>query len=148
MPLSSISPPQSFPALEKFDEWNEEKKKIHITGQSTVFINPRDLWYVKMGVNVGNETNGKDEFIRPVLVLKRVGNLLFVAPLTTKGKESNFYHTISTANYVDMQYARNISRVELSQCKVMDKKRFLDKIGCIDSSELWDIKKKLIKLLL
>jgi mRNA interferase MazF len=144
----SVSLPQSSSTLEKFDEWNEEKKKIHKKDIHEVYINPRDIWYVKMGINIGNETNGKGEFVRPVLILKRVGNLVFVAPLTTKGKESNFYHILSTVKYLDTQYARNISRVELSQCKMMDKKRFLDKIGSIDSTELWDIKKKLIKLLL
>jgi mRNA interferase MazF len=144
----TISPKQSFPALEKFDEWNEEKKKIQEKDTHEVYINPRDIWYVKMGINIGNETNGKGEFVRPVLVLKRVGNLVFVAPLTTKGKDSNFYHILSTVKYLDTQYSRDMSRVELSQCKMMDKKRFLDKIGIIDSVELWDIKKKLIKLLL
>lgn len=121
----TISPKQSFPALEKFDEWNEEKKKIQEKDTHEVYINPRDIWYVKMGINIGNETNGKGEFVRPVLVLKRVGNLIFVAPLTTKGKDSNFYHILSTVKYLDTQYSRDMSRVEL-----------------------WDIKKKLIKLLL
>ena len=80
----NVSPKQSFPALEKFDEWNEEKKGIHQKNAEKVFISPREIWYVKMCVNIGNETNGKKEFLRPVLVLKRVGNLIFIAPLTTK----------------------------------------------------------------
>ena len=144
----NVSPKQSFPALEKFDEWNEEKKWIHQKNAEKVFISPREIWYVKMGVNIGNETNGKKEFLRPVLVLKRVGNLIFIAPLTTKWKETNFYHHLVTAAYIDPQYARDVSHIELSQCKSIDRKRFLDKVGTIDSVELWDIKKKLIKLLL
>jgi mRNA-degrading endonuclease toxin of MazEF toxin-antitoxin module len=140
----SVSPKQSFLALEKFDEWNEEKKNIQQKNTHEVYINPRDIWYVKMGIN----TNGKSEFIRPVLVFKRVGNLLFVAPLTTKGKDSNFYHLLSTIKYLDTQYAREASYVELSQSRVIDRKRFLDKVGTIESAEFWDIKNKLIKLLL
>jgi predicted transcriptional regulator len=73
---------------------------------------------------------------------------LFVAPLTTKGKDSNFYHLLSTIKYLDPQYAREVSHVELSQSRVIDRKRFLDKVGIIESAEFWDIKNKLIKLLL
>jgi mRNA interferase MazF len=144
----SISPHPSPPPLEVFDAWNAEKKNIQRKDSHEIYINPRDIWYVKMGINIGNETNWKSEFIRPVLVFKRVGNLLFVAPLTTKGKDSNFYHLLSTIKYLDVQYTRETSHVELSQSRAIDRKRFLDKVGTIEPSEFWDIKKKLIKLLL
>ena len=59
MSFPTISPKQSFPALEAFDEWNEEKKTIHLQQGENIFINPRDIWYVKLGLNIGNEQNGK-----------------------------------------------------------------------------------------
>ena len=80
----AISPKQSFPILEKFDEWNEEKKSIHLSKEDNIFINPRDIWYVKLGLNIGNEQNGKGEFRRPVLVIRRIGNMYFCVPLTTQ----------------------------------------------------------------
>ena len=55
----SISPKQSFPALEKFDEWNEEKKGINQKNIEKLYLSPRDVWYIKMGMNIGNEQNGK-----------------------------------------------------------------------------------------
>ena len=55
----SISPKQSVPALEKFDEWNEEKKGINQKNIEKLYLSPRDVWYIKMGMNIGNEQNGK-----------------------------------------------------------------------------------------
>jgi hypothetical protein len=92
----SISPKQSFPALEVFDEWNEEKKKIQqqineeksLTEEEKkdkrVYINEREVWYMKLGQNLGSESNGKKFFRRPALVIKKVGSMFFVAPMTTK----------------------------------------------------------------
>ena len=79
-----INSRQSFPATEKFDEWNEEKKYLHSIKPKKKSIHPRDIWYVKLGQNMGNEENGKKEFRRPVLVIKRIGNMYFCVPLTTK----------------------------------------------------------------
>ncbi len=54
-----INSRQSFPATEKFDEWNEEKKYLHSEEIGERYINPREIWYIKMGMNIGNEQNGK-----------------------------------------------------------------------------------------
>jgi mRNA interferase MazF len=82
--LSSISPKQ-FPPLELFDKWNEEKKYLHsISERKDIFINPGEVWYIKMGINIGFEQNGKKEFRRPVLVIKKIGNMFLCMPLTTK----------------------------------------------------------------
>lgn len=64
MSFPPTSPPQSFPTLEKFDEWNEEKKKIQIKVNEEknlseeekkikkVYINQREVWYMKLGQNL------------------------------------------------------------------------------------------------
>ena len=91
----SVSPKQSFPALEVFDEWNEEKKELQsqIHHQKSlpkeeqkkiVYVNNREIWYAKLGMNLGSESNGKKNFRRPMLVIKKVGSMFFVAPMTTK----------------------------------------------------------------
>ncbi|MEI7557450.1 MAG: hypothetical protein WCJ45_00935 [bacterium] len=71
---------------ECFDEWNAAKKEIHFDEErlSHVFLNEREIWYVRLGINIGYEENRKREFLRPVLVLKKVGNLFFVVALTSK----------------------------------------------------------------
>lgn len=37
--------------IELYDQWNDEKKSIEL-GNKEVFINPRDIWYTKMGMNI------------------------------------------------------------------------------------------------
>lgn len=107
-----------------FDSWNDEKKQIQIKNlPENFFINKREVWFVKMGINLGFEENGKDQFLRPVLVLKKVGNLFFTVALTSKGKENNFYHKFNEIELHNPKY-QDSSYAILSQVKVMDKKRF------------------------
>lgn len=131
-----------------FDKWNKEKQQINTKTKIKLFINPREIWFTKMGQNIGFEENGKKNFKRPVLVLKKVGNLFFTVALTTKGKlNNNFYH-----KFINIQFPKNpniyTSFAILSQVRVMDKKRFEVKIGNLDKDEFNIIKQKLITLLL
>ncbi len=144
----SISPKQSFPALEVFDEWNKEKKLLITKEQESFYVNEREIWYIKLGVNIWNESNGKKDFRRPVLVIKKVWSMFFVVPLTTKGKESKFYHTIDAATYISAHHIPEVSRVQLSQVRVVDKKRFIHLLWEVSIDDFQVIKKKLHDLLL
>lgn len=134
-----------------FDIWNNEKKIIHTKELvDNFFINPREIWFVKMGKNIGFEENGKEEFSRPVLVIKKVGGLFFTVALTTKGKLDNrFYYKFSEASFIE-EHQKNTDQsfVILSQAKVMDKKRFEERIGYISEKEFKLIKQKITALLL
>jgi hypothetical protein len=35
-----------------FDEWNDDKKFIHSADKNDIFINEREIWYIKMGINI------------------------------------------------------------------------------------------------
>lgn len=131
-----------------FDDWNEEKKLLNaLDDKRNFYINPREIWYVKMGKNVGFEENGKTDFLRPVLVLKKVGILFFVVAMTSKGKDKNvFYHRILKVSLHNKKYQES-SFVILSQVKVMDKKRFLEMAGSIPKEEFIEIQKKLRAIL-
>ena len=134
-----------------FDAWNNEKKNIHVANNATdFFIKPREIWFTKMGKNIGYEENGKKEFTRPVLVLKKVGNLFFTVALTTKGKEENkFHYKFVQAHFTgEHKDHEDSSFVILSQARVMDKKRFQEKIGYIGTEEFEIIKQKITTLLL
>lgn len=134
--------------MQIFDDWNQQKKKMHQDKLPEFYINPREIWYTKMGQNVGYEQNGKKNFERPVLVLKKVGNLFFVVALTSKGRDDNrFYHKfveldLQNPKYLDSSYAI------LSQVKVMDKRRFLEHVGYVSEQEFKQLKEKLKELLL
>ncbi len=48
--------------LKNFDNWNEEKKFLHSGEALKIYLKVRYIWYVKLGVNVGAESDGKKEF--------------------------------------------------------------------------------------
>ncbi len=162
MSFPPTSPPQSFPTLEKFDEWNEEKKKIQIKVNEEknlseeekkikkVYINQREVWYMKLGQNLWSESNGKKYFRRPVLVIKKVGSMFFVVPMTTKWQENIFHHEVQSVTYNLDEYAHipEVSRVQLSQSRIVDTSRFLERIATVSEADFFSIKKKLSKLLL
>ena len=107
------------------------------------FVNPREVWYIHQWINIWYEENGKwGDFKRPVLVIKKVWNLFFVASMTTRGKENKFYHTLDEKTF------QKTSRVILSQVRIIDKKRFIERIGTISLDDFLQIKKKLTELLL
>ncbi len=134
-----------------FDIWNNEKKLIHGRGLANDFyVNQREIWFVKMGKNIGFEENGKKEFTRPVLVIKKVGTLFFTVALTTKGKDGNkFYHKFTEVFFEkDHEENKDTSFAILSQARVLDKKRFQEKIGYVSEKEFEVVKKKITALLL
>lgn len=133
-----------------FDQWNAEKKKVHSSLKPTFFVKKRQVWFTKMGENIGDEQNGKKEFSRPVLVLKKVGSLFFTVALTTKGKEKNrFYHHIKSLALAEGHWGHTKqSWAILSQVRVMDKRRFLEKVGTVDIDEFEIIKQKITTLVL
>lgn len=133
---------------ENFDIWNEEKKLIHVSCLPQFYVNAREIWYVKLWVNVWFEQNGKSEYKRPVLVVKKVGNLFFVVPLTTHWKnDSIFYYLLKNVTFKEKNKVAR-SFCILSQGKVLDKRRFLHKIWEIGEQESLIIKKKLKEILL
>jgi mRNA interferase MazF len=74
-----------------FDGWTEQKKAIN--GESErLYFHTGDVWWVKLGVNVGFEMDGKrDDFARPVIVLKKFNQFSFLAlPLTTNARPSPY----------------------------------------------------------
>jgi mRNA interferase MazF len=134
--------------LNIYDQWNNDKKKIQTQKKFEFFVNIREIWFTKMGKNIGFEEDGKKSFLRPVLVIKKIGNLFFTVALTTKGKnESNFYHKFKEIELHNPKY-KNSSYAILSQVKVMDKKRFVEHIGNVSKEEFSCVKQKLKALLL
>lgn len=119
---------------EDFNNWNILKQYIHNKEQKSFYIKQREVWYINMGVNIWAEENGKKEdFRRPVLVLKKIWNLYLCVAMTTKWKDNNFFYH---------KYREN-SYIILSQSKTIDRKRFLNKIETINKEDFSTIIKKL-----
>lgn len=135
--------------INKFNKWNEIKQKLNIKEFPEFYVNQREIWYTKMGKNIGFEEDGKKEFLRPVLILKKIGNLFLTIALTSKGKENHyFYHKlINPELYKKHEKYKESSYVILSQIKVMDKRRFTQRIGTCSENDFVEIQKKLKKLI-
>ncbi len=125
--------------MKKFNKWNKIKKRIDGLNSDKYFYE-RDIWFVKLGCNVGFEQDGNGEnFLRPVLVYKKFSRNLFLAmPLTRVLKDEKFYYQIEVRG--------EKTCVILSQIKLIDSKRLEYKIGKISRKELIETKKQFIEL--
>jgi mRNA-degrading endonuclease toxin of MazEF toxin-antitoxin module len=101
-----------------FDSWNEIQKQIdgHSIPQE-VFFKEREIWWGSIGVNVGVESNGKNELFERPLLIVRVFNkeMLWVLPITSTIKDSPFYHRF--------RFDGKDRSVVLSQLRVISSKR-------------------------
>ena len=105
----------------RFDEWNEIKKRTN-QAHKQLFFKERDIFYAKLGENIGYEQNGKgDKFQRPVVVLKKYNQDFFLGvPLTSVPKTGKYYFAFSFKEGV-------ISYAILSQVRAFDKKKVNEK---------------------
>ncbi len=112
--------------MKNFEEWGKQKENTEIK-EINRWCQPRDIWWCKLGVNIGYEEDGKGKhFLRPVVVLKNFGiNTALVVALTTSKKENRFHFTINS-------FESEISSVIISQIKLIDTKRLVEKKGKVD----------------
>ena len=121
-----------------FDLWNEKKKQIDVRIiEDTLFFKEAEVWWVNLGLNIGFEMNGKgDEFIRPVLIIKKYNHYSFLAvPLSTSTKINKYRVSVGVVDGKD-------AVANLSQLKNIDSKRLINKIGYIEHDLFKSIKEK------
>ncbi|MBU1046193.1 type II toxin-antitoxin system PemK/MazF family toxin [Patescibacteria group bacterium] len=125
--------------MKNFDIWNEKKKEIN-EQKDRLYFRDGEIWWVKLGINIGYETDGKSEdFTRPVLILKKYNKYSFLAiPLTSKIKLGRYYCPIGS---VDGKEAIAI----LSQLKNIDSLRLVNKVGFVGRNIFEEIKKAVKK---
>lgn len=121
--------------MKDFDKWNSEKKNLHENGENK-FYHPRDIWWCSLGLNIGFEQDGKDKYFqRPVLIIKGLGKeTCLVLPLTTSSKTHKYRVPIGSVTGKE-------SKAILSQMKVIDTKRFVNKIAVLDEKTFEIIRK-------
>ena len=128
--------------MKKFDKWNNLKKTVH-NFKGPAFVKKRQVRQVYLGQNIWFEEDDiGNYFERPVLVIKTVWNMVVVLPMTTKGKDSKYYHKLPFSQF------NKSSRIILSQIRVLDVKRFIKLIWKIPTEEFSKIKEKLTELIL
>ncbi|NOQ30142.1 MAG: type II toxin-antitoxin system PemK/MazF family toxin [Helicobacteraceae bacterium] len=127
--------------MKQYNEWNEVKKDLD-SKDNKVFFKERDIFWLKVGENIGYEQNGKGEkFQRPVLVVRKYTNDMFLGvPLSTTLREGSFFF--------QFKFLENkISTALLVQNRLFSTKRFMKKIGKINEKDFISIKEKLKSLI-
>jgi len=128
----------------KFDVWNEVKKEVDTTERKTGF-KVREIFWVRIGQNIGSEEFGKgNEFQRPVLIVRVLNADLFIGvPLTSRIKENNDYF-----QEVIFNTKKGISKnsVMLLQVRTFDRKRLMGKLGKLNKEDFNVIIEKLKQL--
>ncbi|MFA6463653.1 MAG: type II toxin-antitoxin system PemK/MazF family toxin [Candidatus Paceibacterota bacterium] len=124
-----------------FENWNIEKKNIHAVSMNK-YYHPRDIWWCALGVNIGFEQDGKDkDFQRPVLIVKGLSReTCLIVPLTTSPQKHKYRKTIGSVT-------GKTSSAVLSQIKVIDTKRLINKIAVLDQQSFETIRKSIKNLL-
>ena len=123
-----------------FDQWNGLKQELDLRKKLPTF-KQREIWWCNIGLNVGDEENGKNkDFSRPILILKKFNsNIFFGIPLTTQVKEKHYYHKI---HFKDRQQC-----VMISQLRLFDSKRLVNKMGDLPQHQFDEIRKVLIEMI-
>ncbi len=131
----------TFESEDIFNEWNEEKKKLHRNKKYELVFHEREIWWCSLGKNLGDEQDGKNaSFERPVIVIKKFNSrIAWVVPMSTKMKNGKYYHSIF--------HNKAEKSVILSQLRLTSIKRFKRFIGKITPFQYITIKKKISKLL-
>ncbi len=128
--------------IKKFNEWNKLKQKTD-TNQREVFGYPREVWWCSLGVNIGAETDGKNEnFERPVIIM-RVYNkeTMLVLPTTSKIRVDKFHLPIEVDGYniKSQEKYKKVVFVKLTQARVISNKRLLRKVNVITEEDFTKI---------
>ena len=122
--------------MKDFDSWNEIKKKVEMTTlPEDLYFYEREIWWIRMGLNIGSEQDGKGYLsLRPVLILKKHNvQCCLCISLTTINKDNPYHFTF----WCKDDYVSAI----ISQIKLIDSKRLVRKIGIVSQSEFDEIKK-------
>ena len=109
--------------MEIYDKWNEIKKDIEVKNRKFTF-KVREIYWLRVGQNVGYEIYGKgEEFLRPVLIFRKFSKESFLGiPLSSQLKEDMFHFQFTPINKVKTNSAI------LLQIRLFSSKRIHDKM--------------------
>jgi mRNA-degrading endonuclease toxin of MazEF toxin-antitoxin module len=127
--------------IKDFDKWNKTKQVVDSNQPVSKLINEREIWWCNLGLNIGDEQNGKyPNYERPVLITKKFNNkLCVVLPLSSNSGNKNFYKEIF--------YKNRVGYVIISQIRIISTKRLSRLIDQLDWKQFNYIKNKSIKIL-
>ena len=118
---------------------NEYKKRVD-AGKARLYT-VREVWWCRLGVNVGTEQDGKGEkYVRPCVIIGPFGkDACLVVPLTTSAREHPLRVEVGLVQ-------GSPAKANISQLRVIDTRRLLKKIGFLYKQEFEELKKRLREL--
>jgi len=121
-----------------FDWWSQIKRRTQAQ-ESSVLFKTGEIWWCRVGLNIGEEVFGKGlELLRPILILRKLsGNLFLGLALTTKEKKGSWY--------VETTLLGKKRLVMLHQARTLDKKRLFKRIGTLDSEQFFKVRTRFIE---
>ena len=124
-----------------FEKWGIEKKLLDNKIYKIPVFHAQEIWWCSMGVNIGDEQDGKNDlFERPVLILRKFNNgLAWVVPISTKIKDGPYYFIIT---HDGIQFS-----VILSQLRLVSAKRFQRFVRKVSRGQFYQIQEKVKSLL-
>ena len=131
--------------MEQFDKWNEVKKQTS-TKSRKLGIKPREIFWVKIGHNLGSEEYGKDkDFTRAVIIIRKLTHDLFIGiPLTSSLKNNDYFHKFS---YINKTRGNIDNSAMILQLRTFSIKRVLSKIGMVNKEDFTKIVEKTQRLI-
>ncbi len=117
-----------------FDQWNEIKKQTHAERPRLYTV--REIWWCRLGVNIGTEQDGSGEkFLRPAVIMRGFGpSACLVIPLTTSTREHPLRISIGLVEGQD-------ARANISQVRVVDTRRLVEKVGFLEKEVFLKLQK-------
>ncbi len=129
-----------------FQKWHTKKEKLN-GNKERLFFHEREIWHCSLGANLGFETDGKgEEFLRPVVIVRKFNNEIFWAIPLTKSKKpiprkaEKYYFAFSFVPEVK-------SLAVLSQIRLIDACRLTRHAGTMNETDFQELTKKLKALL-
>ena len=119
--------------MDKFNQWNEVKKKTEYNKRK-LGIKPRDIFWAKIGQNIGSEEYGKnDNFARPVIIIRKLTHDLFIGiPLTSTIKDNDYFHSFI---YTNKSNGLTENSAMILQVRTFSIKRLMNKTGVISKED-------------
>ena len=119
--------------MDKFNQWNEVKKKTE-DNKRKLGIKPRDIFWAKIGQNIGSEEYGKnDNFARPVIIIRKLTHDLFIGiPLTSTIKDNDYFYSFE---YTNKSNGLTKNSAMILQFRTFSIKRLLNKTGVISKED-------------
>jgi mRNA interferase MazF len=130
--------------MEKFDKWNRVKKNTE-QNKRKLGIKSRDIFWAKIGQNVGSEEYGKDKnFARPVIIIRKLTSDLFIGiPLTSTIKNNDYFHAFE---YNNKSNGLVQNSAMILQVRTYSIKRLMNKTGVINKNDFKIVVEKSKKL--